>query len=88
MIWDLIKLTNRIAGPLFRFESILKDFAKSGTIRPANLRDGDLLLDYQMQFNEFVESLHALYPELKPTQQPSESVTPAKTAVTSFQKLA
>ncbi len=37
---------------------------------------------------EFVESLHALYPELKPTQQPSESATPAKTAVTSFQKLA
>ncbi len=66
MIWDLIKLTNRIAGPLFRFESILKEFAKSGVLRKAALREGDLLTDYQKQFNEFVESLHALHPETKP----------------------
>ena len=74
MIWDLVKLSNRIAGPLFRFESILKDFAKSGTLRPAKIRQGDLLTDYQSRFNEFVESLHALYPELKPVENPFEKL--------------
>ena len=39
MVWDLMKLTNRIAGPLHRFESLLKDFIKSGTLNPANLRE-------------------------------------------------
>ena len=67
MIWDLISLTNRIAGPLYRFESLMKDFVKSGTLKQANLRDGDLLTGFQKQYNEFVEALHALYPETIPT---------------------
>lgn len=66
MIWDLISLTNRIAGPLYRFESLMKDFVKSGTLKQANLRDGDLLTGFQKQYNEFVEALHALYPETIP----------------------
>ena len=66
MVWDLMTLTNRIAGPLFRFETILKDFIKSGTLKPATLRNGDLLTDFQKQFNEFTEAMHALYPETKP----------------------
>ena len=75
MIWDLVKLTNRIAGPLFRFESILKDFATSGLLRKAALREGDLLTDYQKQFNEFVESLHALYPHTKPASKSPDAAS-------------
>jgi hypothetical protein len=71
MVWDLISLTNRIAGPLYRFESLMKDFVKSGTLKQANLRDGDLLTGFQKQFNEFVEALHALHPETIPTATPA-----------------
>lgn len=87
MIWDLMKLTNRIAGPLFRFERILKDFERSGTIRPATLRDGDLLTDYQKQFNCFVESLHALYPELQPESTPADGTASSAPRIPSLQKL-
>lgn len=66
MIWDLMKLTNRIAGPLFRFEALLNDFGKTGKLKVAVLRDGDLLTDYQKRFNDFVEALHARYPETQP----------------------
>ena len=66
MVWDLISLTNRIAGPLYRFEALMKDFVKSGTLKQANLRDRDLLTGFQKQFNEFVEALHALHPETVP----------------------
>ena len=71
MVWDLIVLTNRIAGPLYRFEALMKDFVKSGTLKQANLRDGDLLTGFQKQYNEFVEALHALYPETIPTATPA-----------------
>ena len=66
MVWDLMKLTNRIAGPLYRFETLLKEFNANGTLKPAVLRDGDLLLDFQKHFNEFAAKLHTLYPETKP----------------------
>jgi hypothetical protein len=66
MVWDLMKLTNRIAGPLCRFESLLKEFGKTGKLKLAVLRQGDLLTDYQTQFNEFVAAMHAKYPELRP----------------------
>jgi hypothetical protein len=71
MIWDLISLTNRIAGPLYRFEALMKDFVRSGTLDRANLRESDLLKGFQTQFNEFVEALHALYPETIPATAPS-----------------
>ena len=76
MAWDLAKLTNRIAGPMFRFESILRDFSKSGTICSATIRKGDLLTDYQKQFNEFVESLHALYPQTIPVSKTPAAAQP------------
>lgn len=66
MIWDLVVLTNRIAGPLWRFEQLLGEFVESGVLRSANLRNGDLLIDFQKQFNEFSDALHALYPETNP----------------------
>lgn len=81
MVWDLIALTNRIAGPLFRFERLMKDFVKCGQLQSAALRDGDLLTDFQNQFNEFAESLHALYPETKPLPEPSMAPENSTTAV-------
>ena len=70
MIWDLMKLTNRIAGPLFRFESLLKEFGKTGRLPVAVIREGDLLTDYQQQFNDFVHLLHSRYPETRPANAP------------------
>jgi len=66
MVWDLMKLTNRIAGPLYRFECLLKEFSKTGKLKPAILRQGDLLTDYQHQFNGFIAAMHVMYPELRP----------------------
>jgi hypothetical protein len=71
LISVLISLTNRIAGPLYRFEALMKDFVRSGTLDRANLRESDLLKGFQTQFNEFVEALHALYPETIPATAPS-----------------
>lgn len=83
MVWDLMQLTNRIAGPLYRFESLLKEFAKTGKLKPAVLRQGDLLTDYQNQFNEFVASMHMMYPELRPgTATPTADAASKNDALT------
>lgn len=78
MVWDLMKLTNRIAGPLYRFESLLKEFGKTGKLKPAILRQGDLLTDYQNQFNEFVTAMHVRYPELQLGTQSSKALSVSK----------
>ena len=83
MVWDLMKLTNRIAGPLYRFESLLKDFVKSGRLNPAIIRDGDFLTDFQAVFNEFAAALHAMHPNTKPV--PSTEQKPA--AVVSHEQI-
>jgi hypothetical protein len=70
MVWDLMRFTNRIAGPLYRFECLLKDFVKSGTLQEAAIREGDLLTDFQKQFNEFAQALHALHPDTKSVAPP------------------
>lgn len=75
MVWDLMKLTNRIAGPLYRFETLLKEFNANGTLKPAVLRDGDLLVDFQKHFNEFAMKLHTLYPETKPVSGDAATFT-------------
>ena len=82
MIWDLMKLTNRIAGPLFRFECLLKEFNQTGKLKPAVLRDGDLLTDYQAQFNKFVQLIHEAYPETQPAPATS-APAPATESATS-----
>lgn len=66
ILWDLVRLTNRVAGPLYRFQSVMKHFVKTGTLPTATLRDGDLLTEFEINFNEFVEAVHALYPETNP----------------------
>lgn len=78
MIWDLMKLTNRIAGPLFRFETLMKEFTRSGTIKPATIRDGDLLTGYQVHFNDFVYSLHMRHPDTKPVSSIDEKQSVAR----------
>ncbi|MCA9036256.1 MAG: hypothetical protein KDA91_14065 [Planctomycetaceae bacterium] len=84
IVFDLLCLSNRVAGPLYRFETILADFVKSGSLTRARIREGDLLVDFEKQFNEFVEAVHALYPETIPTATSAVAVkhTPPGNAAT------
>lgn len=77
MVWDLIQFTNRIAGPLYRFETLLNDFSRTGKLKAATLRRDDLLTDYQRRFNDFVAAIHVRCPETQPA-----SVAPAAECVT------
>jgi hypothetical protein len=56
LLWDTLKLTHRIAGPVVRFKKALKQLTQGEQVPPIKLRDGDLMDDLRDAFNEFLAS--------------------------------
>ncbi|HEY2250864.1 MAG TPA: hypothetical protein VGH74_07370, partial [Planctomycetaceae bacterium] len=56
LLWDMLKLTHQIAGPLVRFRNSLQQMASGEPVARIKLRDGDLLGEFQEAFNRFLES--------------------------------
>lgn len=57
VVWDVLVLTHKIAGPLVRFQKCLKQLSHGERVTPVQLRRGDLLLGFQDAFNEYIASL-------------------------------
>ncbi len=57
ILWDTLKFTHRIAGPLQRFQTTLKAMTEGRTAQKIQIRKGDLLFDLQESFNEYVGTL-------------------------------
>ena len=55
LIWDMLRYSHRIAGPLYRFRKALTDHISGEPLQKIKLRDGDMLLDFQDTWNEFVQ---------------------------------
>lgn len=71
LLWDTLRVTHRIAGPVVRFKKALKKLSQGETVAPIQLRDGDLMGELQDAFNEFLASRHA--PGQKTNGQPSST---------------
>lgn len=54
VIYELIRQTHRIAGPLVRFSNVMKEMMAGKTVQPVKLREGDMLTDFEKLFNEFI----------------------------------
>ena len=59
VLWDVLKVTHRIAGPLVRFTAVLKQLSRGESIGKFHLRRGDLLVGIQDALNEFLASPYA-----------------------------
>lgn len=57
ILWDMLHLTHKVAGPLVRYCRAFRDLAAGKTVERIELRKGDLLVEFQDAFNEYVESL-------------------------------
>lgn len=55
VIWETLRQTHRIAGPLFRFQATLQALISGGNPPPVQLRKGDLLKPFEQTMNEFLE---------------------------------
>ena len=54
VVYELIRQTHRIAGPLVRFSNVMKEMMAGKTVQPIKLREGDMLTDFEKLFNEFI----------------------------------
>lgn len=55
VVYEMIRQTHRIAGPLVRFSKAMQEMRDGQVIQPVKLREGDMLTDFEKLFNEFVE---------------------------------
>src|SRR5436190_2002376 len=53
-LYDVFRQSHRIAGPLVRFQAVLKRMMAGEKVSPVKLRKDDLLNEFQAVFNEFV----------------------------------
>lgn len=66
VIWDMLTITHRVAGPLFRFKTLMREFESTGVMHKAHLRNNDLVDEFCSDFNRFVDSVHARLPSSVP----------------------
>ena len=65
VIWETLRQTHRVAGPLFRFQATLQALILGENPPAVQLRKGDLLKPFEQTMNEFLE----FYAEQKATAQ-------------------
>ncbi|MCH7729716.1 MAG: hypothetical protein IH991_25080 [Planctomycetes bacterium] len=57
--FDLVRLTNRFAGPVFRLRREMERLANGEKVKPVHFREGDYWQDFAESFNKIVERLDA-----------------------------
>ena len=57
ILWDVLKTSHRVAGPVYRFRTELQNFNNGGEMKPVKLREGDFLTDFEVVYNQFVEEV-------------------------------
>ncbi|MGE0377120.1 MAG: hypothetical protein AB7Q45_17050 [Planctomycetaceae bacterium] len=57
VVLDMMKLTHRVAGPIVRFQNTLRDLTAGKHVPSLQLRKGDLLTEFQDEFNKYLAHL-------------------------------
>ena len=76
VLWDLLKFSHRVVGPLVRFQRTLESLTAGETIQEVRLRHGDLLFDLQTTFNQYLTSLRTLQADSELAAQTNGSGEP------------
>ncbi len=54
-VWDTVKLSHRLAGPMYRFHNTVKRLVAGEKVAPIKLRKGDAWTDFAADFNLMLE---------------------------------
>ena len=79
VLWDLLTFSHRVVGPLVRFQRTLESLTSGQSVSEVKLRQGDLLSDLELAFNQYLASLRNLQSdsELATSSNSSGNSTPA-----------
>lgn len=64
-IYDMLKATNRIAGPIYRLRCAFKQISEGKAIAPVKFRDGDSFQELADDFNQLAQLVAEQRAELK-----------------------
>jgi hypothetical protein len=54
-LWDILKFSHHVAGPLVRFQTTLRQMARGERVDRISLRPNDMTMELLDAFNEFIE---------------------------------
>ena len=57
VVYDLLRFTNRFAGPMYRLKGAMKQLADGNHVEPISLREGDFWQEYANDFNRVLRRL-------------------------------
>lgn len=78
MLWKMVHVTHRFAGPMVRFKRHLREAADTGQLVPLHFRDEDEWQELAESYNELVTRIQAERlgsPQPGDVQQPSPAAT-------------
>ena len=79
---DIVRLSNRFAGPLVRLRRSMRALARGEEVQPIHFRGQDFWQEFADEFNAIAARLHDYNARTSPNFHPSESADqPAATAV-------
>lgn len=59
IVFDMLRLSNRLVGPVFRLRRGLRQLAEGQPVQPIHFRDGDFWRDFADEFNAVAAQLQA-----------------------------
>ena len=59
IVWDMLKTSHRVAGPVYKFRTELDHYVSTGEMRKVKLRDGDFLDEFEVSWNQAVDRFNS-----------------------------
>lgn len=59
IVFDMLRLSNRLVGPVFRLRRALRQLAEGTPVQPIHFRDGDFWREFADEFNAVAAQLQA-----------------------------
>lgn len=69
IIFDMLRLSNRLVGPVFRLRRALRQLADGQPVQPIHFRDGDFWRDFADEFNTIAAQLQAAQKAARRTEE-------------------
>jgi hypothetical protein len=82
VVVDVIKLSNRFAGPLVRLRRAMRALAQGEEVRPIKFRDNDFWQDFADEFNAIAARMQQVAPPSTPAPQTDSQEEPELVAAT------
>jgi hypothetical protein len=82
LLWDMVRVTHRFAGPLVRFKRHLREAAAGGPLTPLHFRDGDDWPELAEAYNSLLDRFRSQVEDLtKVDNAPAPEATTSESAI-------